>query len=106
MTDARFVYVTVGSRDEALTIARAAVEQRLAACANILDGATSVYWWAGEVQTDSETVVVMKTVSARVTELVETIRSLHTYDCPAISVLPIETGNPAYLDWIAAETKE
>ena len=105
MTDARFVYVTCGSGDEARAIARAVVEKRLAACANIIDGATSVFWWDGTVQTETESVIVMKTMSAQVTVLVETIRSLHSYDCPAISVLPIEAGNPAYLDWIAAETK-
>lgn len=105
MTDARFVYVTCGSADEARAIARAVVEKRIAACANIIDGATSVFWWDGAVQTETESVIVMKTVSAQVTVLVETIRSLHSYDCPAISVLPIEAGNPAYLDWIVAETK-
>lgn len=106
MTDARFVYVTVGSREEALAIARAVVERRLAACANVINAATSVYWWQGKVQTDVEAVMVLKSVASRVTELVETIRSLHSYDCPAISVLPIESGNPAYLDWIAAETQK
>ena len=105
MSDCRFVYVTTTSREEALAIGRAVVERRLAACANILEGATSIYWWDGAVQTGPECVMVLKTVAGRVTALLETIRSMHSYDCPAISVLAIETGHPAYLAWIAAETR-
>jgi periplasmic divalent cation tolerance protein len=104
MTDCRFVYVTTASKEEALAIGRAVVERRLAACANVIDGVTSIYWWGGAVQSGPECVMVLKTVARQVTSLVETIRSMHSYDCPAITVLAIETGNPGYLDWIAAET--
>ncbi|MGF1626339.1 MAG: divalent-cation tolerance protein CutA [Alphaproteobacteria bacterium] len=104
MPDCRLVYVTTASRDEALAIGRAVVERRLAACANVFDGATSIYWWDGAVQAGAECIMILKTIAPRVTALVETIRSLHSYDCPAISVIAIESGNPAYLAWIAAET--
>jgi periplasmic divalent cation tolerance protein len=104
MSEYRLVYVTAASKEEALAIGRAVVERRLAACANILDGATSVYWWEGEVQSGPECVLILKTVVRQVTALVEAVRSLHSYACPAITVLAIETGNPDYLAWIAAET--
>ena len=104
MTDFRMVYVTAGSKVEAETIGRMAVEHRLAACANIIGPAASIYWWDGAVQSEPETILILKTVAPRVTDLVEMIRSMHSYDCPGITVLPIEGGNPSYLDWIAAET--
>ena len=103
MSDCRMVWVMAGSRDEALAIGRAVVERRLAACANVLGPAATVYWWRGALETAEETVLVLKTVAANVTNLIDAIRSLHSYDCPAVSVLPIEAGNPDYLAWIAAE---
>jgi len=103
MTDCRMVWVTAGGRDEALAIGRTVVERRLAACANVIGPATSVYWWNGKMESEEEAVLVLKTVVANVTKLVDAIRSLHSYDCPSVSVLPIEGGNPDYLAWIAAE---
>lgn len=106
MPEHRLVYVTTGSKEEALAIGQAVVERRLAACANILDGATSIYRWQGAVETAPECVMVLKTMARQVTSLVDTIRSMHSYQCPAIAVLAIEAGNPDYLAWIAAETAD
>lgn len=103
MTDCRMVHVMAGSRDEALAIGRAVVERRLAASANVLGPAASIYWWRGRVETADEAMLVLKTGAANVTKLVDAIRSLHSYDCPAVTVLRIEAGNPDYLAWIAAE---
>ena len=104
MTAARFVYVTTNDRAEALEIGRALVEARLAACANIIDPVTSIYWWEGAVQEGAETVLVLKTQAALVGPLTERVKALHSYSCPCVVALPIEGGNPAYLDWIARET--
>ena len=79
MTDARLLYVTAKDRDEALRIGRALVEQRLAACANVLPGAESIYWWDGKVQQEPEAVLILKTTGARVERVVEEVRRLHSY---------------------------
>lgn len=104
--DRRFVYVTASTRGEALRIARAVVKERLAACANVLGGARSVYWWQGKMEEAGEAVMVLKTRAALVDRLVRRVKALHSYTCPAIVALPILEGNPDYLEWIAAETKE
>lgn len=100
------IYVTAPSRDAALSLARAVVEERLAACANVLDGAVSVYRWEGRLCEDAEAVMICKTRADLAERLVERLRALHPYDCPCITILPVEGGNPAYLDWVRAETAE
>lgn len=99
-----FVYITASDRDEARRLAHALVESRLAACANILDGMTSVYRWEGEVQESSEAVVIAKTREDLVPALTEKIKDLHSYDCPCVVSLPLTGGSEDFLAWIAAET--
>lgn len=99
-----FLYVTTGSTDEAVMIARALIEARLAACATVLDGATSLYWWEGELEEAAEAVLFAKTREDLVDEAIAKVRALHSYDCPCVVALPIARGNPAYLEWIARET--
>jgi len=101
---ARLVYVTAPSLAEAEALARLAVEQRLAACANILPGMRSLYWWQGKLEQADEVVLLLKTTEALADELTRAIAQAHSYDCPCVVVLPIECGHPAFLDWIAAET--
>ena len=98
------IYITCGSRDEALKIARVVVEERLAACANIIDAMRSVYWWQGSVNEDDEVVLILKTAAERVEKLTERVKELHSYDLPCVVEIPIGGGNVDYLDWIAAET--
>ena len=104
--DPRFVYVTAPSRAEAMRIARAVVKHRLAASANVLGGARSVYWWRGKMAEADEAVMVAKTRAGLVGKLIRRVQSMHRYTCPAIVALPILEGNPGYLKWIAAETRE
>ena len=104
--DALFVYVTAGDRDAALAIGRALVEARLAACANVIDGMESVYRWQGAVEQAQEAVLILKTRSALLDDLIEKVRDLHDYDCPCVVALPIVGGNPAYLEWIFEQTAE
>jgi periplasmic divalent cation tolerance protein len=98
------VYMTAASKDEALAIGTALVEQRLAACANVIDGMISVYRWEGKVQHDAEAVLIAKTREELVPALTEKVKALHSYTCPCVVALPITGGNGAFLDWIAAET--
>jgi periplasmic divalent cation tolerance protein len=97
-------YVTAGSREEALAIGRAVVAERLAACANVLDGITSIYWWQGALEQAGEAVLILKTRAELVDRLTARIRELHSYDCPCVVALPIDAGNSGYLEWIARET--
>ena len=99
-----FVYVTTSSLEEARAIGRRLVEERLAACANLLPGMESIYRWQGGIETAQETVLIAKTRAGLVDQLSARVRELHSYDCPCVVALPITAGNPAYLRWIGAET--
>ena len=98
------IYVTAGTREEALEIGRALVESRLAACANVLAPMTSIYRWDGAVNEDDEVPLILKTQDGLVEQVIEKVKSIHSYDCPCVVALPITGGNPAFLDWIEAET--
>jgi len=103
MSDLRLVYITAASTDEGATIGRALVEERLAACVNILPGMRSIYRWQGVVQTADEVVLIAKTRAPLVTGLVARVKQLHSYDVPCAVSLPILDGNPDYLRWLAEE---
>jgi periplasmic divalent cation tolerance protein len=102
--DKQLIYITASSDEEARRIGRALVEERLAACANVLGGIASIYWWEGEVQEDAEVALIAKTTAALVPRIVERVTALHSYDCPCVVAVPIAAGNPAFLEWIDAET--
>ncbi|GBD43400.1 Divalent-cation tolerance protein CutA [bacterium HR40] len=97
-------YVTCASKEEALAIGRAVVDRRLAACANVVDGVTSIYRWQGTVHTDPEALLFLKTRRDLVGALVKAVVALHSYDCPAVTVLPIVDGHPDYLEWVIEQT--
>lgn len=101
---AHLVYVTAPSPEEAERLARLAVEKRLAACANILPGMRSLYWWQGKLEQADETVLILKTTEALVPALTSALTAAHSYDCPCVVALPISQGNPDFLRWIADET--
>ncbi len=103
--DPLFVYVTAGDRKEAETIGRALVEARLAACANVLEGVHSIYWWQGAVEESVEAVLIAKSRKGLLDDLIAKVRALHSYECPCVVAMPIVAGNPDFLDWIAAETE-
>lgn len=100
------VYVTAASPGQALTIARAVVDERLAACVNILGPITSVYRWQGDVCEETEVAFLVKTREDLVDALGERIRALHDYACPCVIALPITAGNPAFLQWIDEQCRE
>lgn len=101
----RLVYVTAPSKDDARRLAALAIRDRLAACANILPGIESLYWWEGEVATDEEVVLILKTRADLVEKLSNRLTEAHTYDCPCVVALKIEDGHPPFLNWIEAETR-
>ena len=98
------IYVTAPNRAAALSVARRLVEERLVACANVFDGATSFYWWDGKMQEESEAVMIAKTTSTKLSAVIDKVKEIHDYSCPCVVALPIVAGNPGFLDWIDAET--
>ena len=100
----KLVYVTAPSHDEAVRIAETVVTERLAACANILNGILSIFHWEGKLCREDEAVLILKTTEEKTAALTMRIKELHSYECPCVVVLPIEGGNPAFLNWINNQT--
>jgi len=98
------IYMTAKDRDEAKKIAAALLEKKLIACANIIEGATSMYEWKGELCEESEAVVVMKSRKELFEEVKSTVLSLHSYEVPALVGIKIEVGHEPFLAWIRART--
>lgn len=99
-----FVYITAESVEQAEHIGRVLVEERLAACVNILPGMRSIYQWQGQIESALETVLIAKTRQSLTEALLAKVKALHTYDTPCAVVLPIAGGLPEFLSWIEAET--
>ncbi|NNF98672.1 MAG: divalent-cation tolerance protein CutA [Desulfobacteraceae bacterium] len=97
------VYITTSDKKEARQIGRTLIDEKLVACVNIFDGINSMYQWNGELQDDTEAVLVAKTHPSRIPELIERVKALHSYECPCIVSLPISAGNPEFLAWVARE---
>ena len=105
MDRAVFVYTTYPSIVEAEAAGRALVEQRLAACVNILPGMISHYWWEGAVERGDEVVMLIKTRASLAEAARAAVKAGHSYSTPAILVLAIESVDQTYLAWILAETE-
>lgn len=101
---ATWLYVTAGSKEEALSIGRLLVEERLAACANVFPGTTAIYWWDGKVEEGAEAVLVLKTRDDLAEAATARIRAVHSYTCPCVLALPVTGGSREFLDWIVEET--
>ncbi len=99
------VYIVAADAAEADRIAEALVAERLAACVNILGAIRSVYRWQGAIERAGEVAMIAKTTENLFDALAARVRTLHSYDTPAIVAWPIVAGDVAYLDWIAAETE-
>lgn len=98
------VYATARERVQAEEIGIALVKERLAACANVLDHVRSFYWWQGEMQQDTEALLILKTTAEHVEPLIARLKALHSYDVPCIEAVPVAAGYTPYLDWVRCET--
>ena len=103
-TDAIVVMTTLASDDEALQFVRALLERRLIACGTILPGGRSIYRWQGKIADERESVVLMKTRSARIEAQQAAFTELHPYKVPELLAIPVEAGLDRYLEWINGET--
>jgi len=99
------VLTNLPERAAAERLAGLLVEKRLAACVSILAPCRSVYRWQGAVRHDEEHPMLIKTTAERYPALEQALRAGHPYELPEIIAVPIERGLPAYLQWVAAETK-
>jgi periplasmic divalent cation tolerance protein len=102
MTDKIVVLSTCANEEEAGKLARALVEERLAACVSIVPGVRSFYHWKGAVESSAECLLVVKSSRALFAPLRAALDRLHTYDVPEVLALPIVDGAPSYLDWLDA----
>ena len=105
MTDALLVFTTLPSADKAAELAKLLVEERLAACANLLPAIRSIYRWQGKLQDENEVLLLLKTRAEHLERLKLRILELHPYDVPEVLAVPVEAGYQPYLEWLAGETK-
>ena len=99
-----WLYMTAGSVEEAKNIGKILVGQNLAACVNLLENITSIYKWEEKLEESQEVIIIAKTRKTLMPKLIETVNSLHSYDCPCILELPIQGGDPDFLSWIKSQT--
>ena len=98
----RIVLTTAGSREEASRIGRTLVEERLAACATSLPGVESIYHWRGEIERDTETLMLLKTETDQLEALHARLIALHSYEMPEFLVLSVEAASQGYRQWLKA----
>ena len=99
-----WVYMTAGSVEEAKSIGQILVGQNLAACVNLLENMTSIYKWEEKLEESQEVIMIAKTRKTLMPKLIEIVNSIHSYDCPCILELPVQSGNPDFLSWIERQT--
>jgi len=105
MEDTNLIYITVSNIDEARKIARILVEEKLVACANIINNVTSIYWWEEKLQEDQEVSIIAKTVKKLVDTVIKRVKQTHSYQCPCVVSVKIDDGNKDFLKWVASSVK-
>ena len=103
MTDIILVYITTPNAEEAKKIASSLVQEKLAACANILPQISSVFYWDGALEQSNEALLLLKTSQEKFAALQQRVKELHSYELPCIVALPLSAGLPEYLNWIKQE---
>jgi periplasmic divalent cation tolerance protein len=98
------VLVTASSEEEGRKIANLLLEQRKAACVNLVAGVQSRFWWEGRLDSAKESLLIIKTRAALVPEITDIVKKAHSYTVPEIVAMPIVGGNKDYLDWVDRET--
>ncbi len=97
--------ITASNIEEANKIAEVLLNQRKAACINIVPGVSSLFWWQGKLDSAQESLLIVKTKASLLPEVISLVKGVHSYDVPEIIALPIVGGNQDYLEWIDKEVK-
>jgi periplasmic divalent cation tolerance protein len=100
------IFVTVSNDEEARKISGLLLERRKVACVNIVSGVNSTFWWQGNIDAEQENLLIIKTKSSVLPEIVNLIKSVHSYEVPEIIAMPIIGGNEDYLKWIDTEVSK
>ncbi len=94
------VYITASEIEEAKKIAKSLLNERLVACANIISGMESIYWWEGSLEEDVESILLVKTRSELVDKVIDRVREIHSYQTPCVLEIQIKKGSSEYLKWL------
>jgi len=105
MTPYIVIFVTAKDQEEGGRIARALLEEKLAACVNISAGIKSLFWWEGQIDTGEEVLLLIKSKKKLLPKILKTVKKHHSYTVPEIIALPIVAGSKDYLQWVENETK-
>jgi periplasmic divalent cation tolerance protein len=100
------IFVTTSTEEEAHSIAELLLGHKKAACVNIVPRIDSSFWWQGKLDSARESLLIIKTRASKLPEIIEMVKSVHSYEVPEIIALPIIGGNEDYLKWIDDEVKE
>jgi periplasmic divalent cation tolerance protein len=104
MSEISIVTITAGTEEEAARIGLTLVEERLAACANLVPRIRSIYRWKGKICDEQEFLIIVKTRTSLYQDLEKRVRELHSYEVPEIISFPVAHGLPQYLEWVTTET--
>lgn len=99
------LFITTANTDEAQRIAKVLLNERKAACVNIVPEISSLFWWQDKLDSAQESLLIIKTKASVLNEIVRLVRKIHSYDIPEIIALPIIGGNQDYLEWMGKEIK-
>jgi periplasmic divalent cation tolerance protein len=99
------IFITTGTDGEARRVAEVLLEQRKAACINIVPTVTSLFWWKDRIESDQESLLIVKSKASLLDEIVSLVKGVHSYDVPEVIASPIIGGNPDYLNWIGQQTQ-
>ncbi len=94
------IYITTSGEEESKKIAKILLEERIVACANIIPSMKSFYWWGGEIEEDTESILLLKTCSDKLDTLIRRVKDIHSYDIPCILEISIHNGSEDYLKWL------
>jgi periplasmic divalent cation tolerance protein len=100
------VLVTASGLEEGNKITSIILEKRLAACVNIVPKISSLFWWQGKIDAADEVLLIIKTRASRIRDIIDAVKSVHSYSVPEVIALPVMAGHTGYLDWIAGEVAE
>ena len=97
------VLITTSSVGEAHNVAKLLLDQRVVACVNIVPKVDSLFWWEGNLDSTQESLLIAKTKASLLTEIIELVKSIHSYEVPEVIALPVIGGSADYLNWIDSE---